>query len=445
MSTTAPPRPPRLEDPEALIEEAWERTYRRRRRVRIAVALIPLLLMAFGVVIVGFVFGASNAQRVGPTPPTSNVRAGIVRYWYTRSLVTAGDDAVFNSPMTDGSMLETWIGSDGSWRQRIISPGRARIASDTTIGGDGLLPPQVKVDDDVDGVRTDLRNPGDALFTAAQVQHLPTRVVSLRERIARAVGALEQRDLQAWVLPGPGREQRIARKRPVFFGANLVRDELLAIGQLAMSPVPSAIRRRLYDVASGLSGVRSVPGVRDGQGRAGVGLTAMGVRLIFDPRTGALLSGTTGAIIASGPTHSLGTVPRGVAPVRATEHLGPRDLGIAPRAGSRATMFEITLHAPPGSHAARAPSVIDNVFGPTGPNCTYWMSRPSDARIPPGTVSTTPTGTAYTYQLGATAIGRSDWCTGRYELLFTPLPAHASEGALRTAMHFQVATYFQVR
>ncbi len=112
----------------------------------------------------------------GSRPTGAAVRvAGLpVRYWYTRTVVAAGAPVIGSAEPSGRETIETWIGTDGTWRQRVIEPSNASASSDAVIGGDGLFAPQANATGTVNGVAINNRNPGDGLFTPSELQSLPT-------------------------------------------------------------------------------------------------------------------------------------------------------------------------------------------------------------------------------------------------------------------------------
>lgn len=178
-----------------------------------------------------------------------------------------------------------------------------------------------------------------------------------------------------------------------------------------------------------LPGVRETA-ARDGRGRPGVEVANGGLSLIFDPRTGALRSettgmifdqGTAGTILAQGPVPDLVAIPRGLTPIRSLVARPPA-ITLAPATGTRTTTFTLRLAVPHSpTTAQRPPPLAAEMFGPTGPNCIYWLSRPPNTRIPAGTITHRHHHTFATYRITPAAIGRRAWCPGRYQLMLTAL------------------------
>ena len=88
-----------------------------------------------------------------------------------------------------------------------------------------------------------------------------------------------------------------------------------------------------------------------------------------------------------------------------------------------------------------APGMAAEMFGPTGPNCTFWASRPPLAQIPPGTVTQSVPGALAAYQITPNVIGRHTWCPGRYQLMISPsttTPGHSSVPRSFAAIYFEI-------
>ena len=75
------------------------------------------------------------------------------------------------------------------------------------VSGDGLFPPQANATAAINGAPTNMRDPGDGLFTARELDALPTNVSALKARLEQAVIALQLRNLDAYVGPGPHRSR----------------------------------------------------------------------------------------------------------------------------------------------------------------------------------------------------------------------------------------------
>jgi hypothetical protein len=449
VTVSAPTCPPLREDPEALIEEAWQRArQRRRRRMRLALLAALFVALAAAVAIV-IADGGDRTSRGGGSSSGAAVR-GVFRpgrYWYTRTIVSAGAPVIAIAVPSARAILETWIGTDGTWRQRVTVPSEPAEASDTIIGGDRLFPPQANAIGSDDGVAFNPRDPGDGLFSYRQLQTLPTSTVALRSRIARAVAAQTERDLNAYVLPGRNHRQNVAGLRPRYFGgpAGQLQQTLIAISDLEASPLPNRVRAALFRVSENLPGVSVTAGAHDRLGRSGVAVSAGdALPLIFDPRTGSLLAGVSGVVVADGPVDSITATPAHVASINEPTGLQPLGLTVAPASGDRASTFTVHLTVSRTlTRPARAPFLAADMFGPTGPGCFYWMSRPPFARIPPGSTTTRGTVITYTYRLSAAAIHRPGWCPGRYQLLISPIFGSPLGDGGRTARErSHAAAYF---
>jgi hypothetical protein len=453
VTVTAPSRPPRPDELQALIEEAWQHARRRRRRrIRLALLVAGMVGIGGAVDTIGSADGGRSLTG-GSRPTGAAVRVGglPVRYWYTRTVVAAGATVIGIAEPSARETIETWIGTDGTWRQRVIEPSNASASSDAVIGGDGLFPPQANATGTVNGVAINNRNPGDGLFTWSELQSLPTSTTALRGRIGRAVAAQTTRDLNDYVLPGSRHRQIVARLRPRYFGgpAGQTGQALIAISDLEASPLPARLRAALFAVARTLPGVRATNGAHDALGRTGVALSqGGGPPLIFDPRTGKLLAGVSGTVITQGPVNSISAIPKHLTPIAEPRGLQPPEMAIEPRSGAPSTTFTIRLATPTAAaHFDVTPILAANMFGPTGPGCLYWFSRPSFVRIPPGIAATRAGNVTYTYQLSAGAIARLAWCPGRYQLLISPiwpLPAPRSPGPTDQQLS-HAAAYFTVR
>lgn len=255
----------------------------------------------------------------------------------------------------------------------------------------------------------------------------------LTVRLKRAVTALELRNLDASVGPGPHRAVQLARLRPVFIGS-LTQHMLFAIAGLELTPLPNRLRQALPDVARALPGTRAIV-TRDPGGRVLVTITGGGtVALTFETRTGALLSASTGAMWAQGiggttiaqdPVTSLRAIPHGLRAIPSTIAPSPTSK-LAPATGPRNTAFtlRVALGHQPTAHSA--PALSAQIFGPTGPGCVYWLSRPPAIRIPAGAVTYRRGLAIATYHVAPAVIGRGRWCSGRYQLMIAPQPRRKS-------------------
>lgn len=130
MSVAAPPRPPRSDDPEALIEEARRRARRRRRGYGIAV--LALLAMGLGLYFgSGHGGGSSRAGRGAAGPrargPAEEARR-IVQVGARTIIVEAG----LVRPGVGWAMngLGLWWTNDGGQRWRTVTPPQIRAMGD---------------------------------------------------------------------------------------------------------------------------------------------------------------------------------------------------------------------------------------------------------------------------------------------------------------------------
>jgi hypothetical protein len=299
-------------------------------------------------------------------------------------------------------------------------------SSDSVSEGDGWFPPQYSGAGEI----------GDGLFSYQQLLSLPTSVPGLRARLDQAQAALAQREqhgLATKLQAGTG----YASMQIIGHGsvrlAKSMRD-LTTIATLLSTPVPATVRAALYRVAASLPEVTYDGKTTDTLGRPGVaisvGTSAHGMRMIFNPATGELLQtsaviesslhglklGTiTQTIAAQGIAPSLNSLPQGVRP---TGHMrpSPRTIAISPRAGTPTTTFRLTVHSTHASLPAAAASLMAQIDGPTAPGCRAYLLPPPIARLTRRVAIHTPGHVAYRYDLPSTAIGRSAWCPGRYQL-----------------------------
>jgi hypothetical protein len=448
VTATAPPHSPRRDDAEALIEEAWQHARRRQRRRRAAIlagiGLAAALALVWAAVSDG---GAAPRDSAGRAGGAADAR-GRTRYRYTRALISSGmgaGAAASPGPVT----IENWVGTDGSWRLRATVPGSGPGSLDVVMAGDDLLPPQTNASGSFDGVPFNSRNPGDGLFTSSQVASLPTDAGALASALRRAVTAQDLRNLDAYLGPGRHSAAQLRRLRRVFLSRR-VSGTLLAIADLDMTVVPGSLVYALYRVARELPGVR-VTATGHGAHRSDVTITAQGYSMTFDDRTGALRSGSTGVffdqgsagtIVVQGTVPNLDAIPKGVAPIQSPV-ARPPTIAITPRAGIPTTTFrlQMRLNNIPGA-ATTATAVSAEMFGPTGPNCVFWSSRPPFARVPPGTISRSAPGALANYQITPETIGRRTWCPGRYQLMLNRTTTNQDPSAAPRSF---AAVYFEIR
>jgi hypothetical protein len=154
MTVVSPPTP-RRDEPEALIEEAWELTRRRRHR-RFAAAFVLLVVMG-GAVIVGVSQSGGQTARGDGRGSAAAADPGFVgRVWFSRTTV----DRLTPAPIVPRVMgvgqkpgpvpivyfrtrtsYETWIGSDGSFRQReVVLSASFATAGDASVGERPISP-----------------------------------------------------------------------------------------------------------------------------------------------------------------------------------------------------------------------------------------------------------------------------------------------------------------
>jgi hypothetical protein len=413
LSATAPPQSPSRGDVEALIEEAWQHARRRQRRRRVAVlagvglaALIVLVWTAVSDV------GATRQGSTARAGSTAGVR-GVLRFRCTRAVISAGTGSGVPGRLVT---VENWVGTDGSWRLRETELGGAPGSLDVVVTGDGLLPPQTNAYGAFDGVPFNPHDPGDGLFTASQLASLPTNSSALAIRLQQAVAAEDLRNLNAYLGPGPHTAAQLRRLRRVFLGGR-VSQALLAIADLDMTPSPHWLSYGLYRAARELPGAHVTVAGHGAQRRV-VRIAAGGYAMTFDAQTGMLRSGSTGVFFDQGSAGA-----------------------ITPRAGTPTTTFTLRTRSTRITTASTAPGMAAEMFGPTGPNCTFWASRPPLERIPPGTVTQSASGALAAYQITPNVIGRHAWCPGRYQLMINPTtttPGHSSVPRSFAAIYFEI-------
>jgi hypothetical protein len=441
MSVASTPTP-RQDEPEALIEEAWELAWRRRRR-RIAATVVVLVVA--GVAIIAGVSQSGGETRRGGAGASAGVAAGVQfvgRVWYSRSIA----DRLTPSPVVPRVMrvgqkagpvpvvyfhtrtsYETWIGRDGSFRQRQVilsesfatAAGRRRwraahqtLPSGLAVGtgsdglevGDGEFPA---------GLDSSQSDPGDSLFTAQQLLSLRDSPRALSRALLAAQRALNRRQAEAYVQSGPRHATEVARLlRAADSHEQLTFAVLDSVSSLAISPIAHAFRRQLLSAAS------ITPGVRTSTSDGRLSLSVPGVNLdgpvMFDRRTGELVQGmpqSPGTIIAQGVVGAIGALPDGLQPIKSRHLPSPPMAKLTPTTGTAHTTF--TLHLPArAAGATSTPHVFADMTGPTGPNCHYQNSQPGIARIPTGTSQ----GPIDSFTIAPRTIGRDSWCPGRYGL-----------------------------
>ena len=398
---------------------------------------------------------AAGAAAVGRA-----VMLGVGQYWYTRTIYSSTEPIPIvprtipagsrqlppTVPFYVSQSIETWIGTDGTIRRRetTLSQRYANAAarrrwvasgepfprlggSDSITGGDGWFPPG-------SGAGGDL---GDGLFNYGQLISLPTAVGPLGAAIERAQAALQRREqhgLSMQIQPGVGvgGMQIIGGQGGLSPAQRRAIEDLNTIASLLSTPVTPAVRAALYRVAASLPGVAYDGSARDGLGRKGIEVSVGngdgGIRMIFDPRTGALrqstmLPGNTGlrigftgltqTIAAQGVAASLDSLPAGVKPI-AGKQGAPQTLSISPRTGTPSTVFTLTLSPPPARRRSPGPPPIATLDGPTAPGCHAFLMPPPLIRL--AELARAAGGPRSNYRLGPGSISRHAWCPGRYLL-----------------------------
>jgi hypothetical protein len=449
---------------------ASDRERRRRQRLRrrwaaagisaaaCTAAAIAAIVLASGSVEPSAAQALDRAATAAANGPAQSLRPG--QYWYTRTIVSTDQPVpVVPTPTPSGpaklpamvnldlrQSSETWIGIDGTIRQRNItlserfaSPaGRKRWlasrqalpsfgTSDSITGGAGWFPPQ----------SSGLGDLGDGLFSYRELVSLPIGVPELRaaiERAQTALGGRQQHGLSMQASRGVGVAGMQVVAKPSAVDRRAIED-LNTIASLLATPVAPGVRAALYRVAASLPGVEYDGPARDPLGRAGVavsvGRSDSEMRMIFDPHTGALLSssyrpgqagrgvglgGLTETIVAQAMASSIDSLPPDVKPIRGKMPV-PQTISISPHRGATNTVFSLELSAPAGTHArAPAPPASAMLNGPTAPNCRSYLFPPPAARIGKAVVSSVDGRFAYRYRLAPSSIGRRRWCAGRYLL-----------------------------
>jgi len=112
---------------------------------------------------------------------------------------------------------------------------------------------------------------------------------------------------------------------------------------------------------------------------------------------------------------------------------------ISPSVGTSGTTFRIEM--PKINTTTTAPYLQAMMFGPTGPDCTFWDSHAPSAIIPTGQPATAGGRDVYQYTFSPSAIHRTTWCAGTYQVQITPL--QLTTGTSKT-LAGRSATYFTV-
>lgn len=480
MTLEAPPRSPDQEDLQALIEEARQRARWRRRRYAIALLLAVMSAAALYVLLARSGGGATrttgNAHAAGLGPQA--FRRG--QFWYTRTIslqhqwVPAGGtiewrpgyfrprgpEVLFDLRTSQ----ETWVGIDGTIRERAVVAGvrfasgadRARWAAygrpvpsfnhvwlgwkshdAITVGGDRFPPaPRYQGGEWLGPSGWDV---GDSLFNYRQLLLLPTQPTALRIRLNRAEAALARRDNRA------GRDLAGAPT-----GAY---SELSDIASLLAAPVSASERLALFRAAVTLPGASVNRHARDALGRPGVAVSASAGlasgRLIFDPRTGALLEEAPHAsTVARGVVASPYALPRGVSPIRAPgAPAAAQTPGRSPAVGDPTTVFKVTLAAAAGPRPRRPPALDWVLLGSPRARCFAGFASGLAPLVASASMRSAGRLT-WVYRLGPSGVHRQTWCAGRYELTVVPNYSRrpqASSPSPNLWPGLGSSVYFQVR
>jgi hypothetical protein len=482
MTVETPPRPPRQDELWALIEEARERAHRRRRRYAVALSLAALAGVGTYLLVAQ---SARVPARLGHQTPgmgavPQRFRPG--QFWYTRTISTQhqwlpaggmtidrhgythwhGPHVLFNLRVSE----ETWVGVDGTMRDRMIVASvqfayptdRAKWAAygrpvpnfnhtwlgwmshdGLTIGGDRFPPGRsVSWGEWLGPSGWDV---GDGLFSYRQLASLPTRPAALRARLREAENALARR------------ERRTGADVERLASSTAALSELSDIADLAMSPVPAAVRLALVHAAITMPGARVNAHAHDSLGRAGVAIsTSAGLsfqRLIIDPGTGALLEDAPDVtVVAQGVVDSAYALPNGVRPIRAAgAPPPPQTPGVLPALGKPTTVFTLKLPTPAQRHSGPAPVLDWLLLGTPGSRCFAGFLP----RVPPLVASASiriAGRLTYVYKLSAPiGVRQHNWCRGRYELTVLPEYSHHSHTSQlppSTSPNYGSSLYFQV-
>jgi hypothetical protein len=435
-----------------------------RSRVLVTVFAAGAIAIGVGAVLVLHVRRVASSA----TQPSSRVAAP---FWYTRAVTVGRDPLPIVPRVMHGNAAgrpvplvyfvvrtstETWVGRDGAIRQRIVTLSR-RFASasdrrrwtaahqrlpggtqgsDTLIAAGGRFPVSPNVPSAEPG------DPGDGLFSYQQLLHLPLAPAELRVRIIQAEAAFTRRQVNAYVRPGSRHAQTVAK---LVQRQEASQARLYTLIELLESPLSPRLRTALVAATARLPGVNATSQVAAGQ----ISLSETGsapLTVAVTARTGALVSITgpyagTSAVVAQGPTSSEESLPRGVATI--PDHpsvLPPTGVTITPTRGSSSTAFRVKIPKP--TNATVAPFLQATMYGPTGPDCTFFASHNSQAIIPAGHIISDAGKPVAEYSLLPSAIRRTTWCPGTYELQITPL--RLTTGASQD-LAGSSAAYFNVR
>jgi hypothetical protein len=482
LTVIAPARPPEPGELEALIEEARRRARRRRRRHGAVLVLAALTLSASYAFLGRAAQEAADPHTPGPTSPAAAQPSRVGPYWYTRRVALTRVPAWIAPTLTYRGQKsrpvwvdvrlsdETWIGVDGTMRDRQVVVSWFATPSDRARWRASGMPPLPKFGSDADGLNIGdglfppqpqfyavARHVGDGLFTYRQLLSLPTRAGALRARISHAEVAFLRRGIDATVLPGRRHAEIVARKLAAASkGDGFTIFELSTIGELLASPIPVRTRLALFHAAATIPGVINTAHVHDSLGRPAVAVTASGarfspVRLLLDPATGVLLGGTSlserfgpdGTVIAQGSVDSIRALPHGVTAIMAPgTPPEPQKPIISPAIGRLRTVFNVTLRAPTGTRTSgSAPPFYALVSGPAGRGCRSFYTWPSFARLSPATPTWNAGRASYVYRLTPPSSDARTWCAGRFKLeLVAGVLGHppADTSGIGSSTYFQV-------
>jgi hypothetical protein len=414
MVVQTPPGRPYTPDPEieaGVIEDARARQ-RSHRRIGLLIAAIVAVIVAIAVVIAAAV--RLSTGRAGSVEPTSNVArlsSSGDRYWYTRTLVPASH-----------VVIETWIGLNGTVRRRelAVSGSRGTVVQDWVVTGLPSFPWQAN------GSPSD---PGDSLFSYRQLLALSTAPARLAAALEDAEAAYTTRDLDAYVQPGPLRTREFGR---LLARANtaLPADELDAIGTLAVTPISPRLRLALIAAATHL------PGISAATHDLTITLTADNANppedSTFNTSSGEVLTGTAqapGRVLAQGPSTSIDAIPTNIKPLVASARIPQAT--IEPRTASPTQTLTLRLPANTGQ------PTLALLFGPTGPNCHFWASRPPTVTLPAPRHSDN----IDQITLSPHILDRSSWCTGNYQLQVQRPGTHILGTFQGSAANFTIAPH----
>jgi hypothetical protein len=361
---------------------------------------------------------------------------------------------------------ETWVGVDGTMRDRMIvtdahfasAAGRMQWATygrpvpnfnhvwlgwmshdGITVGGD-RFPPQPWFRSLGEWTGPAGKDVGDSLFTYRQLLSLPTGPAALRGRLQAAERQLEARGANM-----VGRE--ITGTRTGAFA------ELNDIAALLTSPVPAADRLALVHAAVTMPGAMVTKHARDSIGRPGIAVSASAglafERLVFDPRSGALLEGAPGvAVVVQGSVHSAYALGKGIRPISSPGAPPPAQTPtISQSVGSPTTVFKLILPAPTRPRSQRAPALDWLLIGTPGLRCFAGFASQPTPLVSSHSVERGGRLT-HIYRLAPSMVRRRNWCRGRYEISVAPDYARhlqAFQRSERLTAGSGSSVFFQVR